>query len=60
MVQYVVSSFEELKNNVTWPTMAELQSSTVIVSVASVIISLLIYVMDQGVNTVLESVYSLQ
>jgi len=59
MVQYIVSSFEELKNNVTWPTMSELQSSTIIVSVATVIISLLIYVMDKGVNTILENIYNL-
>ncbi len=59
MFQYIVSSFEELKNNVTWPTMAELQSSTIIVSVATVIISLLIYVMDKGVNTILQNIYNL-
>ena len=35
-------------HNVTWPTWKELQSNTIIVVVASVIISLFIFVMDFG------------
>jgi len=39
-------------HNVTWPTWKELQSNTIIVVVASVIFSLLIFVMDfvTGIN----------
>ena len=39
-------------HNVTWPTWKELQSSTIIVVVASVIIALLIFVMDFGFGVV--------
>jgi len=35
-----------MTHRVTWPTWKELQSNTIIVVVASVIISLLIFVMD--------------
>jgi len=33
-------------HNVTWPTWKELQSNTIIVVVASIVFSLLIFVMD--------------
>jgi preprotein translocase SecE subunit len=36
----------ELVNKVSWPTWAELQNSTSIVAIASVIIALMIFVMD--------------
>jgi preprotein translocase subunit SecE len=35
-------------HHVSWPTWKELQSNTIIVVVASVIISLIIFVMDFG------------
>ena len=39
-------------HNVTWPTWKELQSNTIIVVVASVLISLFIFVMDFGFGIV--------
>lgn len=39
-------------HEVTWPTWKELQSSTIIVVVASIIISLFIFVMDFGFGIV--------
>lgn len=39
-------TIDELKNKVSWPTWDELQSSTVLVMVASVIIALVIGVID--------------
>ncbi len=38
----------EMVHNVSWPTWKELQSNTIIVMVASIIISLFIFVMDFG------------
>jgi len=43
---YVEESYNELVNKVSWPTWAELQNSTSIVAIASVIIALMIFVMD--------------
>lgn len=43
---YFKESYTELVHKVTWPTWGELQSNTVLVLVASVIISLIIFVMD--------------
>ncbi|MEZ5054350.1 MAG: preprotein translocase subunit SecE [Chitinophagales bacterium] len=43
---YLLTSYEELTTKVTWPTWKDLQSNTVIVAVASIVIALLIGVMD--------------
>jgi preprotein translocase subunit SecE len=52
IVNYVEESYTELMTKVSWPTWAELQNSTMIVSVASAIIALMIFVMDfvMGIN----------
>jgi len=43
---YVMESYNELMHKVTWPTWENLQSSTVLVIIASIIFSLIIFVMD--------------
>jgi preprotein translocase subunit SecE len=53
--QYVKESFEELKNNVSWPTWTEGQSLTVLVAVFSIVFSLAIW----GVDTVFSNVVEL-
>jgi len=60
MLEYIQSSFTELKDNVTWPTFAELQSSTIVVAVAAIIFALVVYGMDQGVMAVLKPVFGVQ
>lgn len=44
--EYLQETANELVHKVSWPTWSELQSNTIIVVVASVIFSLLIFVMD--------------
>ena len=43
---YLEESWAELFQKVSWPTWAELQSSAMIVMVASFIIAIVIFVMD--------------
>ena len=50
--EYFNETVTEMVHNVTWPTWKELQSNTIIVVIASVIISLLIFVMDFGFGIV--------
>lgn len=52
ITEYLQDTVHELVHKVTWPTWAELQNNTIIVVIASVIFSLLIFVMDFifGVN----------
>lgn len=44
--EYINETVTELVHRVSWPTWKELQSSTITVVVASVMISLIIFVMD--------------
>jgi len=43
---YIRESYNELVHKVTWPSWSSLQSSSVLVIVASVIFALLVLVMD--------------
>lgn len=45
---YIKESYNELVHKVSWPTWKELQSSAIVVMVASVIIALIVLVMDLG------------
>ena len=53
---YIKDSFDELLHKVTWPTWEELQNSSVVVAIASLIIALIIFFMDQ-VFTKLMSIF---
>ena len=56
-INYVKECYNELVNKVSWPTWKELQSSAVVVSIASLIIALVVYLMDKTFETLLESFY---
>ena len=56
---YIKSSYEELVNKVSWPSWSELQSSSIVVAIASMIIALIIYIMDQTFSSILKGFYSL-
>ena len=56
-VNYVKECYNELVHKVTWPTWKELQSSAVVVSIASLIIALVVYLMDKTFETLLEAFY---
>jgi len=54
-----VSSWEEFAHHTTWPTWLNLQRSTVVVIVASLVFALLVFAMDKSLSTVLDFVYNL-
>jgi preprotein translocase subunit SecE len=56
--EYIKESYVEMTEKVTWPTWRELQSSAVLVLVASIIIALLIFGMDQVIGILLNKFYS--
>jgi len=56
---YFQEAFEELIHKVTWPTWKELQSSALVVMVASLIISLVIFAMDLSFRNIMEFIYGL-
>lgn len=56
---YLKETKDELLHKVSWPSWSELQSSAIIVMVASVIISLVVFVMDFSFNNGMEAIYQL-
>ncbi len=56
---YIEEAYDELVNKVTWPSWKELQSSALVVMVASFIISLVIFVMDISFENIMEFIYGL-
>jgi preprotein translocase subunit SecE len=56
---YIKDSYKELVEKVTWPTWEQLQQSTMIVLVATLLITGVVWVMDFSSNSVLKFVYSL-
>jgi preprotein translocase subunit SecE len=56
---YFRESYQELTEKVTWPTWLQLQQSTVIVLVATIIITFLVWIMDFASQNILKAIYSL-
>ena len=56
---YIQESADELLHKVSWPTWSELQSSAIVVMIASVIFALIIFVMDRSFNSLMEFIYGL-
>jgi preprotein translocase subunit SecE len=56
---YFRESYTELTEKVTWPSWIQLQQSTVIVLVATIIITALVWVMDFASQNLLKAIYSL-
>jgi preprotein translocase subunit SecE len=55
---YFRESYHELTEKVTWPTWMQLQQSTVIVLVATIIITFLVWIMDFASQNLLKLIYS--
>lgn len=53
----IKESYNELVNKVSWPTKSELANSTIVVMVASIIASLVIWVIDLCINELMHIVY---
>lgn len=54
---YLKEVYNELMHKVSWPTWQELQSSAVIVMVASLIIALIVFVMDISFQNLMGFIY---
>ena len=56
-INYIKECYAELVEKVSWPTWKELQGSAIVVSIASLIIALVVYLMDKSFETLLETFY---
>ncbi|MEZ5147834.1 MAG: preprotein translocase subunit SecE [Bacteroidales bacterium] len=54
---YARESYDELVHKVSWPTWGELQNSAIVVSIASLIIALVVYLMDFSFQSLMQLFY---
>jgi len=57
--EYINESYDELVHKTTWPSWSELQNSAIVVSIASLIIAFVVYLMDMSFQTLLKQFYLL-
>ena len=57
MFNYVKESYNELVNKVAWPSFPQLQSSTIVVMVASAIFAIVVLLMDISFENVMAAIY---
>ena len=57
MFNYVKESYNELVNKVTWPTFSQLQNSTVVVMVASLLFAIVVLAMDLSFENIMAAIY---
>ena len=56
---YIKESYKELTTKVTWPTWSKLQSSAILVMVASLIFAVVVWLMDFVFRTIMTGIYQL-
>ncbi len=57
MFNYVKESYNELVHKVSWPSFPQLQSSTVVVMVASAIFAIVVLLMDISFENIMAAIY---
>ena len=55
----IQESYSELVYKISWPTRTQLVNSAMIVLVASIILSLIIWGVDEVINFIMETIYGL-
>lgn len=55
----IEESYNELVYKVSWPTKSELANSTVVVMVASIILAVVIWLVDLGINWIMHFIYNI-
>ena len=55
----IEESYNELVHKVSWPTKSELANSTVVVMVASILMALVIWLVDLGLNKMMHLLYGI-
>ncbi|MDE7427650.1 MAG: preprotein translocase subunit SecE [Muribaculaceae bacterium] len=55
----IEESYDELRYKTSWPTRKQVVKSAIIVMIASVLIAIAIFIMDQVVNALMHFIYGL-
>jgi preprotein translocase subunit SecE len=56
---YFKEAYIELVQKVSWPTWSELQDSSIVVMVASLIIATIVFAMDFSFQRLMQAIYSM-
>ena len=56
---YIKNSYKELVEKVSWPSFSSLQSSTLVVMIASLIFALIVLAMDMSFEGLMGGIYKL-
>ncbi len=59
LINYIKEAYNELVHKTSWPTFKELQSSTIVVMVASLIIAIVVLCMDLAFENLMKSIYDI-
>jgi len=59
VIKYLKDAYNELLHKVSWPTWGELQSSSVVVMIASLIIAMIVFVMDYSFENIMGFIYGM-
>jgi len=59
LMLYLRESYHELTNEVSWPTIAQLQESTMVVLASTAILATIIFVMDALNSVVFKMLYGI-
>ena len=59
ITNYIKESYDELIHKVSWPSWKELQNSSIVVAIASLIIAFVVFLMDITFENILKEFYKL-
>lgn len=59
LAEFIKGSYEEFRHKVEWPKWSELQSSTIVVTVATVILALFTFGVDELFSKAIRNIISL-
>ena len=57
MFNYIKESYNELVNKLSWPSFSQLQSSTIVVMVASLLFAIVVLAMDLSFENIMAAIY---
>jgi preprotein translocase subunit SecE len=59
LIEYIIDSFEELRNKVSWISWEEAQKSTVVVAIFTILFALAVFFVDKFFQTGLTEYFKL-
>ena len=58
MFKYIKESYNELVHKVSWPSFDQLQGSTIVVMIASLLFAIVVLAMDLSFENIMDGIYS--